>query len=102
MATIDESKMGSVTEVQVPEETIKDVGYELYQEGGANDEVDSAESTRIARKLDIHMMWVLCTLYGINYVDKAALAWAVLFTFEEDLGLTGSDYSWVSSIFYFG
>ncbi|KAG7888710.1 hypothetical protein KL935_005047 [Ogataea polymorpha] len=98
MATIDESKMGSVTEVQVPEETIKDVGYELYQEGGANDEVDSAESTRIARKLDIHMMWVLCTLYGINYVDKAALAWAVLFTFEEDLGLTGSDYSW--GIFY--
>ncbi|EGV64046.1 MFS general substrate transporter [Yamadazyma tenuis ATCC 10573] len=67
-----------------------------------NSEVDPAESARVARKIDWHMLPILCILYGINYVDKAALGWAVLFTFKQDLGLVGTDYSWVSSIFYFG
>ncbi|CUM67435.1 uncharacterized protein PRCAT00005131001 [Priceomyces carsonii] len=60
------------------------------------------ESLKVARKIDWHILWILCILYGINYVDKAALGWAVLFTFEEDLKLEGDDYSWVSAIFYFG
>lgn len=83
-------------------EDIKDENFDLFEEGGANDEVDQAESKVVARKFDYHMMWVLCVLYGINYVDKAALGWAVLLNFRSDLHLVGDDYSWVSSIFYFG
>ncbi|QPG75851.1 hypothetical protein FOA43_003234 [Brettanomyces nanus] len=81
---------------------IKDENFDLFKEGGLNDEIDQKESTRVARKFDYHMMWILCTLYGINYVDKAALGWAVLLNFKEDLNLVGDDYSWVSAIFYFG
>lgn len=81
---------------------VRDEGFEMFQKGGLNDEVDPVQSKKVARKLDLYMLPTLCILYGLNYVDKAALGWAVLFTFEEDLGLTGNDYSWVSSIFYFG
>ena len=44
----------------------------------------------------------MCLLYGLNYVDKVAMGWAVLFNFREDLGLVGTQYSWASSMFYFG
>lgn len=84
------------------EEGIQDEAFDIYKQGGMNDFVDPVESARVARKLDWHMLPILCVLYGINYVDKAALSWAVLFTFQEDLGLVGNQYSWVSSIFYFG
>lgn len=84
------------------DQDVRDEAYEIFKRGGMNDEVDPKESTRIARKFDLYMLPTLCIMYGLNYVDKAALGWAVLFTFKEDLGLTGDDYSWVSSIFYFG
>lgn len=44
----------------------------------------------------------MCIFYGLNYVDKVIMGWAVLFTFKSDLHLVGKDYSWASSIFYFG
>lgn len=101
-----ESKKSHVyqdTPVQDPElEGVEDEAFEIFQRGGLNADVDPKESSRIARKLDIRMLPILCILYGLNYVDKAAIGWAVLFTFKQDLNLKGDDYSWVSSIFYFG
>jgi MFS transporter, ACS family, allantoate permease len=44
----------------------------------------------------------MCIVNGLNYCDKVAMGWAVLFTFKTDLHLVGDDYSWASSIFYFG
>lgn len=83
-------------------DNIRDENFDLFQKGGLNDFVDPQLSKKISRKLDLHMLPILFLLYGVNYVDKAALGWAVLFSFEQDLGLVGTDYSWVSSIFYFG
>lgn len=36
------------------------------------------------------------------YIDKTTLSYAALYGIREDLDLTGSQYSWLSSIFYFG
>lgn len=83
-------------------EGVKDEAFDIFQKGGLSDDVSPGESRKIARKFDLHLLPILCTLYGLFYIDKAALGWAVLFTFKEDLGLVGEDYSWVSSIFYFG
>jgi MFS family permease len=44
----------------------------------------------------------MCVFYGLNYVDKVTMGWAVLFTFKEDLGLVGNQYSWTSPFFDFG
>ncbi|CDK26274.1 unnamed protein product [Kuraishia capsulata CBS 1993] len=83
------------------ENQIQDEAFEVFKDS-LKEEFTEAESLAVARKIDYHILWIICTLYGINYVDKAALGWAVLFTFKADLGLKGTDYSWVSSIFYFG
>lgn len=83
---------------------INDEGFDLFKRGGMTDNVDEAESKRVARKLDYHLLPVLFVLYGINYVDKASLGWAaVLGTFETDVHVdVGDRYSWASAIFYYG
>jgi MFS family permease len=37
-----------------------------------------------------------------KYVDKTTLSYAAIFGIKDDLGLHGTEYSWLSSIFYFG
>jgi MFS transporter, ACS family, allantoate permease len=89
-----------------PEEDLKgptqvDEGYELFDEAAAQ-ELTTENSIAVRRKLDHHLLPLMCLAYGLNYVDKVAMGWAVLFNFREDLGLVGDEYSWASSMFYFG
>lgn len=35
-------------------------------------------------------------------IDKTTLSYAAIFGINEDLGLSGEQYSWLSSVFYFG
>jgi ACS family allantoate permease-like MFS transporter len=78
-----------------------DEGYDMFAQSSDIFYTDE-EAMTVRRKLDWHLLPLMCFLYGICYVDKACLAWAVLFNFRKDLGLTGDQYSWGSSIFYFG
>ncbi|KAJ9134024.1 MFS general substrate transporter [Pleurostoma richardsiae] len=80
---------------------VADEGYELFEE--SNPQAYSEEAADLVRrKIDLHLLPLMCILYGLNYVDKVAMGWAVLFNFREDLGLHGTQYSWSSSMFYFG
>jgi len=38
----------------------------------------------------------------VQYVDKTTLSYAAIFGIKKNLDLQGTDYSWLSSIFYFG
>lgn len=38
----------------------------------------------------------------LQYLDKQAITYSVLYSLQPDLGLVGSDYSWTNSMFYFG
>lgn len=40
--------------------------------------------------------------YLFQFLDKSALGYTAIMGIREDLGLTGQDYSWSSSIYYFG
>ncbi|GFZ49534.1 hypothetical protein JCM24511_07654 [Saitozyma sp. JCM 24511] len=100
-----------ITTAQVePESQPQDEGYDIYAQRHLDkferteEEVKAWEacSKRVARKFDHYLLAMMCFQVGVNYIDKAALAWAVLFGFQTDLGLVGKDYSWVSSMFYFG
>ncbi|KAF1976475.1 MFS general substrate transporter [Bimuria novae-zelandiae CBS 107.79] len=62
----------------------------------------TAAGEAVRRKIDRHLLPLMCFLYGLNYVDKVAMGWAVLFDFRADLKLVGDQYSWASSMFYFG
>ncbi|KAH6976578.1 major facilitator superfamily domain-containing protein [Ilyonectria destructans] len=78
-----------------------DEGYELFDEAAAQ-QCTPEQANAVRRKLDLHLLPLMCAMYGLNYVDKVAMGWAVLFNFRDDLHLVGDQYSWASSMFYFG
>lgn len=41
-------------------------------------------------------------LFAQQYVDKTTLSYAAIFGIKDSLHLKGTEYSWLSSIFYFG
>ncbi|RDW69784.1 hypothetical protein BP6252_08804 [Coleophoma cylindrospora] len=101
---------GDIEAIQVQESRIEDAalkampadeGYELFEESTAAP-VSAEAGKAVLRKLDLHLLPLMCILYGLNYVDKVAMGYAVLFNFRTDLGLHGTQYSWASSMFYFG
>ncbi|KAG9659251.1 MFS general substrate transporter, partial [Aureobasidium melanogenum] len=68
-----------------------------------NDEsIDQADEKRLKRKLDTRILPLLGVCYFFYYVDKTTLSYAAIFGIKKDLKLTGEEYSWLSSIFYFG
>ncbi|OJJ50512.1 hypothetical protein ASPZODRAFT_106152 [Penicilliopsis zonata CBS 506.65] len=48
------------------------------------------------------MMPIMCFVYGMNFLDKTTLSYASIMGLETDLKLKGSEYQWLSSLFYFG
>ncbi|CAI7645701.1 unnamed protein product [Penicillium viridicatum] len=79
---------------------------ELYLEAiqrYPNDEaIDKEAEKRLKWKLDMHLIPLLGICYFFYYVDKTTLSYAAIFGIKDDLNLAGSEYSWLSSIFYFG
>lgn len=95
---------------------------------GPSGSVDAAMAKRILRKIDMRLIPLLFVTYMLNFMDKTILSSASVFGLQDDtvrfllsfslLGrppsneptntnhlrqhLEGQDYSWVSSIFYFG
>ncbi|KAL8872518.1 MAG: hypothetical protein Q9174_001862 [Haloplaca sp. 1 TL-2023] len=63
--------------------------------------LDEATSKRLLKKIDLHLMPLLCIIYGLNYLDKTTLSYASVMGIRTDIGLTGDDYQWLGSMFYF-
>ncbi|CAK7206252.1 hypothetical protein SEUCBS139899_009039 [Sporothrix eucalyptigena] len=68
----------------------------------AIDAIDPAMNKRVLRKLDMRLVPLLCLCYMLQFLDKSSLSYAALLSIQKDLGLVGQQYSWASSIFYFG
>ena len=64
--------------------------------------IDEELNTRLLRKIDLHIMPIMCVVYGLNYLDKTTLSYASIMGLQTDLNLTKSNYQWLGSIFYFG
>ncbi|CUM68118.1 uncharacterized protein PRCAT00005835001 [Priceomyces carsonii] len=73
----------------------------LIEERGSvrNDYVNLKSLTR---KVDFRIIPLLFITYSLQFMDKLALSSSSVFGVREDNHLVGQDYSWVSSIFYFG
>lgn len=65
-------------------------------------EMSAAEERRLLRKIDRNLMPLLCIVYGLNFLDKTTVSYASIMGLKTDIGLSGQDYSWVGSMFYFG
>lgn len=57
---------------------------------------------QVVRRLDFTLMPCLWALYLFNYLDRASIAQARADTLQEDIGLTGSQYSTAVSILSYG
>ncbi|KAF2770399.1 putative MFS allantoate transporter [Teratosphaeria nubilosa] len=65
-------------------------------------ELDEATNRKLLRRIDWHLMPVMCVVYGLNYLDKTTISYASVMGIKKDIGLVGNDYQWLGSMFYFG
>ncbi|KAG7143272.1 putative transporter like protein [Verticillium longisporum] len=63
---------------------------------------DATMAKRVVRKIDRFIIPVLFVTYMFNFMDRTILSSASVFGLREDTNLRGQQYSWVSSMFYFG
>ena len=71
-------------------------------ESGELIEIDAATNKRLLRTIDLHLMPLMCLIYGLNYLDKTTLSYASIMGIKKDINLVGDDYQWLGSMFYFG
>ncbi|KAM0133428.1 hypothetical protein ACHAP3_005953 [Botrytis cinerea] len=78
-----------------------DDNYALFQD--ARDvEVDPQEVKRVLRKIDMRLMPILFITYMLQYLDKNSINFSSVYGLQKGTHLEGQQYSWLSSIFYFG
>jgi MFS family permease len=61
-----------------------------------------ALAKRVLRKIDMRILAIMFVTYNLNFMDKTILSSASVFGLIDDNHLVGQQYSWVSSVFYFG
>ncbi|WWC98755.1 hypothetical protein V866_005648 [Kwoniella sp. B9012] len=86
---------GPKQEIPMDESKIDEVDHAVA-------EIDPAVEKRVLWKIDRVIMPLAILVYFCQYLDKRGLAFAAIFGLKKDLNLKGQDYSWASSIFYFG
>ncbi|KAM0526576.1 hypothetical protein ACHAPS_003746 [Verticillium nonalfalfae] len=64
--------------------------------------IDPAEEKALVKKLDRVIMPLMALVYFFQYLDKQSINYAAVFGLSEDLKLTGQQFSWAISLFYFG
>lgn len=74
----------------------------LKETGGLRQPVDPEASKRLLRKIDLHIMPLICIVYFLQYIDKTAISYASVTGIIQDTGLHGNQFNWVASIFFFG
>ncbi|KAJ5137875.1 hypothetical protein N7526_004108 [Penicillium atrosanguineum] len=57
---------------------------------------------RLVRKIDLTILPIMLVAYMMAFLDKQTLNYTSLMGIREELHLVGSQYSWVSGMFYFG
>ncbi|GKT48200.1 putative transporter [Colletotrichum spaethianum] len=72
------------------------------EEHVAFEQISPEEEAALVRKLDRVLMPLMSFVYFFQYLDKQSINYASVFGLRKDLRLTGQDFSWVISLFYFG
>ncbi|KAJ4983094.1 pantothenate transporter [Stagonosporopsis vannaccii] len=64
--------------------------------------IESEDERAVLKKLDRVILPLMALVYFFQYLDKQSINYAAVFGLQEDLKLTGSEFSWAISLFYFG
>ncbi|GME93701.1 unnamed protein product [Ambrosiozyma monospora] len=60
------------------------------------------DEKKMFRKVDYRVLIIAMFTYCLQFMDKLGLSNASVFGIKKDLHLEGQDYSWASSVFFFG
>ncbi|KAL4782216.1 major facilitator superfamily domain-containing protein [Aspergillus varians] len=86
--------------------TVKDADEALGALGDSQSELPppltAEEDARILRKIDLCLLPFLFLSYLFQYLDKQTLNYSAILGLRVDMHLHGQDYSWATSLFYFG
>ncbi|KXH35200.1 hypothetical protein CSIM01_11154 [Colletotrichum simmondsii] len=72
------------------------------EEHVAFEQISPEEEAALVRKLDRVLMPLMAFVYFFQYLDKQSINYASVFGLRKDLSLSGQDFSWIISLFYFG
>ncbi|KAI0724647.1 MFS general substrate transporter [Fomitopsis betulina] len=92
----DSEKQAEVHIALVTDEV--DTGAQLV--AGTQTLVDHHEALRVRRKIDWHIMPLMCTIYWVQYMDKLTLGNAAILGLKTATNLTINQYNWLGTIFY--
>ncbi|WWD22268.1 hypothetical protein CI109_106759 [Kwoniella shandongensis] len=104
---------GSIDDKTSSAKVIEDPAYSIDEDDAGkflrSYDVDSvvanateADYKALVRKIDKRLIPILFVTYALQCIDKSCLGYASVFTLSKDLHLHGKQYSWLSSLFYFG
>ncbi|WWC58767.1 uncharacterized protein I303_101311 [Kwoniella dejecticola CBS 10117] len=89
-------------ENDVPVDEERKIDHDVSHDVVEPIEVSEEDNKRVLRKIDCVVLPLASLVYFCQYLDKRGLSFAAIFGLQKDLNLKGQDYSWASSIFYFG
>ncbi|KAI0104307.1 MFS general substrate transporter [Nemania sp. FL0031] len=72
------------------------------ESGSGSGVLDATKARRVLRRIDARIMPLLFVTSMFTFMDKTILSSAAVFGLRDDNNLTGSQYAWTSSAFYFG
>lgn len=96
--SVEEEK--TQTSVRVEEEDVE--AQKGFQEEKTEIDGPQIDLKVMTRKVDFHLLPLLFLTYSFQFMDKIALGSSSIYGLRTDNHLEGQEYSWVSSIFYFG
>ncbi|KAI0161165.1 MFS general substrate transporter [Hypoxylon sp. FL1284] len=98
----DVEAVTATRDAEAVELDIKDEAGDLAARALKSSTVDEEAARQVRRKIDLRILPFLCITYALQFIDKASLGYSSVYGIITDNKLQGQDYSWASSIFYFG
>ncbi|KAH6646025.1 major facilitator superfamily transporter [Truncatella angustata] len=77
------------------------VDKELAQYAGQGTvEISESENRRLRRMIDRRVLVIMITVYFLQAIDKGTMTFASIMGIQNDAGLVGQEYSWLTSCIY--
>lgn len=91
---------GEVVELDEAEVFLRENGYDWAQVETILS--DKQKMKALYRKVDKLLLPLLCGTYVLQYIDKSTTSYGAVFDLLSETNMTGDQYAWTASIFYFG
>ncbi|KAF5362795.1 hypothetical protein D9757_011022 [Collybiopsis confluens] len=95
----EKGSTGKVVDHHV-EVSTKEVDTAAALLAGEAGEIDPAEARRIRKKIDLHILPLMCVLYWVQFMDKTTLGSSSILGITTATHLTTNQYNWLGTIFY--